>query len=225
VAEDPIVLCEGYDDAEFFRELIRVRGLPALDVREPKREDHGGYSGFGRRLVALGTETDLAKRRAIIIARDCNADPGDAFHNLVTQIREAPGYGVPEAPRRLTPSQNELLPPLCVLMLPSNDRPGALETLCYESAAARRPEIARCIDEYVRCVQFDLARWGAVKHDKFRLRCLLSAACPSEPNTSLRYAWTREKGRPGDLVPLDHCCFNDIANFLSEFVGTLEARL
>jgi len=224
VAEDPIVLCEGNDDAAFFTQLIRFRELRSLDVRAPTREDHAGHSGFGRRMVALKTETDIENTPAIIIVRDCNADPGSAFRSLVVQIRESGGYGVPDAPRRLARSQGRMLPPICVLMLPWDNQPGALETLCYESAAARRPEIAECVDSYVRCVQFDIEAWGTVKHDKFRLRCLLSAACPSEPNTALRYAWSGDKGRPTDLVPLGHRCFDEIANFLAGFDRTLEAR-
>jgi len=213
VETSPIILCEGEDDEEFFNQLIKNRGLPLFDVRGPRQGDISGKTGFKSRLVSLKTETGLETRSAVIIVRDNDIDPPKEFLDLAEQIRSAGGYGVPEGARRLTTAQQVPLPPICVLMLPWDDQRGALETLCYKAAAEKRADIARCVEEYVRCVQSE--EWSPVKLDKLRMRCLLSGACPTEPNTHLKWAWKGTRGRPIDLIPLDHPCFDEIANFLA----------
>ena len=54
-----------------------------------------------------------------------------------------------------------------------------------------------------------------------KLRAMLASTCRQDPNTSLQHAWSR--GRT-TLIPLDHTCFDWIADFLRNFDALLVER-
>jgi hypothetical protein len=213
VATDPLLLCEGEHDEKLLANLMGVRNLPAFQIQQPGGEENYGVSGFQLRLRGLKAAPGIQDRKAIIIVADNDDAPSQAFKLVRKQVKKAGGYGVPNAPRQLARSKS--FPPVSVLMVPWDSDRGCVETLCYTSAAARRPELAKCVEEYIDCV--GATQWPIAQLSKLRLRCLLSAACKKDPNTGLPRAWTAEKGRPSDLIPLDHECFNQIADYLRTF--------
>jgi hypothetical protein len=153
------------------------------------------------------------QRKAVIVVADNDSNPAESFDLVQKQIRDAEKWGVPTKPREGV--KLDELPPVSVLMLPWDDVPGSIDTICFAAAARKRPEVAACVEAFVRCVKAE--GWDVHNASKLRLRCLLSAACKDNPNTGLPRAWSTEKGRPGDLVPLDDECFNEIATFLAGF--------
>jgi len=206
-----LILSEGDSDYAFLKKLIEVRQI--LNV-EPRRRPGklAGNTVFEQWLRQLKTEPGMDERPGILIVADNDNNPSRAFKQITRQIRLAGEYGIPSGPGQVAPAPNGR-PAVAVLMLPWNDQQGCLETLCLVAAFKRRPRIARCVANFLRCV--NTKSWTVSNRDKLRMRCLLSAACKRNPNTGLQFAWSQEKGRPKDLIPLTYRCFNQVATFLA----------
>jgi hypothetical protein len=212
VATPWILLCEGAGDHAFFRHLIRVRNIRNLQPRARPSGIPAGNTAFEVWLTGLKPETDVQTHSGILVVADNDSDPDASFRSIQRRIRGAGDFGVPEAPRVAAPSGRDL-PPVAVLMLPWDDECGCLETLCLRAAFRRRRTLARCIRQFEECVA--ATDWPISQLSKLHMRCYLSAACPGDPNTGLQYAWTEERGRPPDLIPLQYQCFNQVADYLA----------
>lgn len=178
----------------------------------------GGKDVFGRILAGLVAESGNSneQRKAIIIVADNDGDPTGAFKNVQGQIQVA-GFSVPQKPREIAGTPN--LPPLCVLMVPWDDNPGCLESLCLQAANGKYSAQLKCADALVTCNQAE--GWDIAKLSKLRMRGFLSGVCKSDPNTSLRYAWSTDGGRPGDIFPLNSPAFKQTADWFSELAKIL----
>ena len=218
-----IILCEGAQDASFFRHLIGERRLPPFYIAYPwDKEDAtdlqgvrrpGGRQGFHSRLASLKFADKLEEAMGILVVSDSDADPKASFQEVREQILEVDGCAAPNRPSTAARGAG-VLPPVAVAMIPSGDTPGSLETLCLESMSQRWPDVARCVDALFVCA--GLEDWPQTKREKARLRAMLACACKSDPNTSLVHAWSGD-GRPPDLIPLQHPVFDGIAEFLAHF--------
>jgi hypothetical protein len=102
-------------------------------------------------------------------------------------------------------------PPVVVMMLPWEGEIGQLETICLISMRDKFPNLAACEDQFSACTGTD--KWKRNKLEKMKMRAMLTTACEEDPNTSLTHAWSRKN----ELIPLDHACFNRIADFLAQF--------
>lgn len=210
------ILCEGQGDQAFFRHLIRERPLPEFQIDFPKKEGApAGKDAFGQYLTALRAGRGFEKLSGILVVSDNDDDPEGSFAQVRQQIRSAGKYAVPNKP--LETAKADGVPAIVVLMLPWPEMPGNLETLCLPSAYDKWPEIRACLDAYCRCAGTD--NWGPRRQSQMRMRCLLSATCASDPNTGLPYAWSRSE----TLIPLNHSCFDQVANFLRDFNAHLNA--
>jgi hypothetical protein len=206
-----LILCEGQADASFIKHLIEERKLPGFDVffpREPYTET-GGVRGFKEMLEAFSIFHGFGTLRGMLIVSDNDDNPVNAFRSVSEAISSAEGYKAPNQPLEVV--RTNAVPPLVVVMLPWKDQPGNLETLCLTSSYESYPTIRACLDQYVTCTGVN--RWGLTKQSKMRMRCMLSSTCSNDPNTSLVHAWSR----PEDLIPLNHPCFDQLAEFLQTF--------
>jgi hypothetical protein len=100
------------------------------------------------------------------------------------------------------------MPPIHVLMLPWDNDHGCLETLCLIAAEKENPKEIACVNEFVACVKAN--ELSVPMLAKLRMRCYISAVCKTDPNTGLRFAWSR----PQTLIPIDDPCFNNLADYL-----------
>lgn len=199
----PIILCEGPDDEGFLTNLIKTRALGSFTIRK----DFGGNSNFGERLIGLKADRGIGLRKAVLIVADNDSDPEKSFQAIRAQIVAARQYDVPRRPMELS-QRAEGLPPVAVLMLPWTGVQGCLETICYESAARNFPQGAQCVEQFMTCVGAGVLEPS--KLAKTKMRSFLTSTCKSDPNTGLRFAWSRQE----TLVPLADPCFNNIAAFL-----------
>ena len=213
-----LILCEGQGDQSFFRHLILERLLPSFDVYYPSLPHtfSGGRQAFGQMLQALSAVRGFNELKGILVVSDNDENPSRSFQEVAQQISAAEGFARPASP--LTIARTNHIPPLVVLMIPWTAQPGTLETLCLISASAERPALRDCLNTYADCT--DAIDWPISKRDKMRLRCMLSASCPTDPNTSLVHTWSAGRER---LIPLEHECFNQIANFLAGFDTFIES--
>ncbi len=215
MATRPIALGEGPADETFLLKLIEARKLPSFETRSLRQGvDAHGKNGFEERLRGLKLEPGIAERTAILILADNDTDPERAFVDVQNQIGNAGGYAVPVKPREIAASADEL-PAVAVLMVPWDDEPGCLETICFQASTSEWPTEAKCVDQLVNCVKAE--SWPIDNLSKLRMRALMSSICKNNPNTGLQYAWSSQKGRPTNLIPLHHKCFNRIADYLNTF--------
>jgi len=205
------ILCEGEGDRSFFRHLIDDRGLPPFDIfcpGKPSTED-GAVEGYDDMLTLFITGDGFHDLTGIIVQGDNDERPQNKFADICDKIAAAEGYTPPNQPLEVV--RNNGRPPLVVMMFPWVGEPGALETLCLRSAEDAHPQIKDCVEAHVRCV--DVSEWDLVKQHKMRLRCMITSICRSDPYTSLVHAWSRSV----ELIPLNHACFNRVAEFLRSF--------
>lgn len=208
-----LVLCEGKEDVAFLTHFFKQRNIQGFFVETTTQRQPTGNASFESRLKALAAASAMADYpfrfedlQDVIVMTDNDDDPQRAFEAVRRQIRGAQ-YGDPNAPR--TPVNVPDRPRIQVLMLPRDGEPGGLETLCLQAAFDKQPHLEDCIEKFIECAK---AKTDGIKAAKMRLRCLLSASCEKEPNLALTYAWT-ERHQNLDLIPLNHSCFDPIADF------------
>lgn len=213
-----VLLCEGVRDKAFFRHLISERKLPDFRITYPneksdpsKPSEGGGRSGFHSALVGFRAASEWTGAEAILIASDSDDDPPGSFREVQNQIDKAK-YLVPAKPLQVARGSGSV--PVVVLMLPWENEIGSLDTLCLPTMYNAWPAGGKCLDEFCECAE--VATWRSqTKQGKLRVQVLLSAMCPSDPNTTLRYAWSGD-GR-GNPVPLSHSSFDRVVDFLRKF--------
>ncbi|MFA5957306.1 DUF3226 domain-containing protein [Hyphomicrobium sp.] len=210
-----LLLCEGVEDAQFFRALIRIRNLGAFDVRWVK--DVGGtagISGFKDALIGSVALSNFRKIKHVCLIADCDNHYGEAFKNIKKQIVEANSdqtvearFPVPDAPYKLANGS----PLLTVLMVPSANKKGALESLIIEAMRDLKffQKALTCAAEALTCSGAD--KWQQQKVDKATMITTLAISNTEDPAINLTRLW----GRQPDLIPLTHKAFDDIAKALS----------
>jgi hypothetical protein len=216
-----VILCEGSSDKTFFQQLIRERSLPHFTITYPneqKRGEPGGWTAFHSSLAAIRTERWFPEVAGIIIVRDNDENPNQSFDEVCNQIRLAGKFGIPGQP--LQPALSVAGAPVIVVMtIPWAGESGNIETLCIQSMADAHQHLKVCVDDYATCA--GNTSWPVTKRSKMLLRSMIAAACKSDPNTGLEYAWSRDEV----LVPLNHSCFDRIADFLISFDTFVEAAI
>jgi hypothetical protein len=206
-------------DTQFFSYLIDERGLPSFQVASCgfvggiTRGGRDGLSHLTNALDALPSIANFQNLKAILIAADCDSNGPAVFTSIAGMINAtaeiSPG-------RRFLPPATELVkgpgdPVIVVMMLPWIGLEGALDTLCYMSAAAQNAAISACVDTFAHCAGAD--QWPATKQSKMKLRSLISAAHVQDPYLAPAWVWSERT----QLVPLAHGAFDQIANFLTGF--------
>jgi hypothetical protein len=199
VAEIKLIVSEGPGDLAFFKKLIEIRKLENFKLFKRTGGEPEGAGSFERILKSITVGTEYAECGLIVIVADNDVDPVASFRQILKQIKAAREFAIPERPREV--ATKEKLRSVSVLMLPWDDVPGDLETVCFDLASRARPKIARCVGRYVKCVKAE--PWSPSQLSKLRLRCLIAASCPKDPNTGLPHAWKTDQGRrPRNLIPL-----------------------
>ncbi|MGO9572630.1 MAG: DUF3226 domain-containing protein [Desulfomonilaceae bacterium] len=216
VFEKPwVLLCEGESDLRFFNRLIEDRELDSrFYVQFPDRGEHrtGGRTNFGWWLQENRTvsETFRTKVEAILVVADKDDDEAESFGIVQQQILTS-GFPVPLA--ECTVAKAPGFPSIVVLMIPM-DEAGNLETLCLHAADSKW-NLADPIARFI--IETPANGWRPSKQSKMKLQTTLAATCETCPDTSFTHHWFQ---REEYLIPLDHSCFNSVADFLTNF-GTL----
>ncbi|MGY3366231.1 hypothetical protein ACVWZL_003356 [Bradyrhizobium sp. GM2.4] len=201
-----VLLCEGVGDQRFYLKLFEGRNIGAdFSIRVA-----GGVSNFGSDLANIAvSESFLANVKAVLVVADNDSEPSESFEAVQAEIKKAPDFGVPAAEQTVAKSKNGL-PPVVVLMLPIG-APGNLECLCLEAAHAKFGLKAE-LDAFVAATP--AMGWSIGKQSKMRMQAILAASNRKQPDAGFAGHWsTPEKYH----IPVDHSCFDDLANFLSNF--------
>jgi hypothetical protein len=204
-----LLLCEGPDDAEFFRALIEERNLPAYRVKHngTKADPTGGNSKFASGLRAH-YELDGPFSRVLVVS-DNDEDPTKSFNSVRSQVEAYFGFAPNAAGHTLAGP-----PRLCILMIPWIGVLGNLECLCTDAAKAADKTKASHVDQFSALVGTD--KWKSeCRRKEMWLRSNLAARSEADPFVSLRNVFSDKKNR--GLVPLREATVKRIADFLIDF--------
>lgn len=214
-----LLLCEGEADKRFFDKLTEARNLePNFYVQFPDRRGGGtgGRTLFGHYLstVYATSESFRSNVKAVLIVSDKDDDAAASFEEVKTQLRNADGFPVPTNEKEL--ARQAGYPDVVVLMIPL-DQCGNLETVCLR-AAYHKWAFETELNTFTAAVP--ARNWGISKQSKMRLQTLIAATCKAAPDTSFASHWHHADDYH---LPLDHPCFDDLADFLRRF-GALIAQ-
>jgi len=195
----------------FFRHLCEVRGIQGFQAERTG----GGNAGFLRYFKGLPAQSGAERLKGVVVASDNDDTPDASFKLIRDQLKKAK-VPAPDNPLE-TVKWAACDFAVTVLMIPfvnGASQKGCLETLLLQSVTARFPAINQCADSYLDCAGVNgWANAGSIA--KMRLRSILSAAWAEDPYLGLQWAMNPTK----DLIPLQHRCFDEIAEFLRAFPG------
>lgn len=203
ITETFLIVGEGGGDASLIRNLCADRAIAGFQI-----EDAGGSSKFQAFVDGLSTRRGIDQLRALIIVADCDESPDASFSEIRKQLKAAK---LPTPDNPFTFAQRHDCFAVYVLMLPFQGvaaTKGALETVLLPSAEAHLSNHVPCLDHWCACL--NLSGLSQSHRDKVRLRSLLTAANPEDPNVGLQWAISPTR----NLIPLGHSCFDELANLI-----------
>ena len=209
ITKQYLIVGEGTRDGKFLEELCKAHNITDFMV-----EDAGaGNSSFQQYFEGLLGRSGLSQLKGVVVMSDNDESPDDSFKKVRVQLKKA-GVPYPENPYVVVRDKlNDFA--LAVLMIPQpscNSSKGCLETVILPAAKQRHEEIAKCAAAFESCVGVE--SWPKLSgRDKFRLRCILSAANPDDPNIGIHIALEPSK----NLISLLDPCFEPIVRFLRDF--------
>ena len=220
------LLCEGATDWNFFENLLEKRGgYPSFNRLDSK--EHYGATNFDKMLNSIqGNQISFTRLKGILILADSATDPQKTFKNICDQVRRAGAFPVPTAPGQTAlpdPNVNKGMPAVCIMLLPTDTQPGALETLCVKVLLKQYPWAQDCLNSYLKCDKIDAHNWPAEKLDKARYHCLVAAIHRDDPSKALSYAFhATGGGSKPPLIDVTDPIFDETAQRISEFCGALQ---
>ncbi|MGC9261039.1 MAG: DUF3226 domain-containing protein [Phycisphaerae bacterium] len=221
-----ILLCEGAADQNFFKEMIEKRaGYPHFNYLNPT--EHYGATNFEAMLKAIqGDQKSFSRLKGILILADSATDPQKTFKNICDQVRRAGAFPVPTAPGQTAlpdPNVNKGMPAVCIMLLPTDTQPGALETLCVKVLLKQYPWAQDCLNSYLKCDKIDAHNWPAEKLDKARYHCLVAAIHRDDPSKAVSNAFrAMGGGSKPPLIDVTDPIFDETALRINEFCGALQ---
>ena len=165
IRSDRLLLVEGRDEVNLFDALMKH----CLDAESKVQViDAGGKDRFPRNLKALYTAAQARPSlRSIGVVRDADDDAAGALRSVCDHIRNA-GY----EPPAVHGGFSDAAPSIGIFIVPDGVEPGAIETLCRRSKEG--DEVARCVDEYLNCLDGNEAM-QATNEDKSFAHAYLAA--------------------------------------------------
>jgi hypothetical protein len=219
IVEPYLLLCEGAQDRAFFRALFTAHNINGFVIETPEKAEEGawGIDKYPQYFTGLKGRT-RPNLRGFVVTADCDVSATSRF----TQIADwlvAVGYSRPLAQLQILPKQ---APPfdfgLMAMLTPHNAAAGCLETLLYPVAAAKWSALVPCVDTYWTCVEPMITPTATVNQEsKVRLRALLAAANPQNPNLTLVKLWDD----PATALPLTDAAFTPLVAAIRTFCSTV----
>jgi hypothetical protein len=202
------LLCEGDDDKGFLETLIQNRGLPGFQVchaAECNSSQTGGKAGFAASLRGFEALSGFADVKAFLLVAD-NDIRGTTFAEVRRALSDN-GHTPPASPTAIGALSGK---PVAILMIPTADREGDLESLCLPTIYEKWPRARLCVWCFLRCT--GAIGWGKRSSlNKARARSAIVGFNEDDPYKGIGHLF-----RNGTLS-VRHRCFDDIANFLTGF--------
>jgi hypothetical protein len=206
------MLCEGDDDKGFFEALITTRGLPEFQICHSAEVcGTGGITGFAKSLGGMEVLSGWRDLKALLIVAD-NDLVGPSFGAAQKALTDN-GHVAPAHPAAVGRMFGK---PVAILMIPSANTVGDLESMCLPAVYGKWPKAKRCVTFFLKCA-------GALKCSgannwnkrasvsKARVRSATVGFNEDDPYKGIGHLF-----RNGTLSVNDPC-FDEVAAFLRGF--------
>ena len=201
-----LILCEGPEDQAFLCQFLQEHGIGEFQV-----EFAEGWSQFGERLKTFReVQTFIDNTEAVLVVTDCDDSKDQQFKKVCKKIADDSGLDVPGNPLEKT-VKSDGVPQLVIVMIPLDEDTGGLERFILEAAYSKFPVEAE-LEEFIS--KMPAKNWRRNPQDKARIRSLISTTCEDDPNTSLRFLWSRKEEYH---IPVKHESLDVLADFLRTF--------
>jgi len=146
--------------------------------------------------------------KSVLIVSDNDNAPPESFAKIQNQLRDA-GYGVPDDELVFVTSPNDA-PSVAIMMLPLEQQPGNLETVCLPAIEAKWNTLIEPLNQFTTAAPAN--GWSVGQKAKMRVQCLLAATCEPNPYVTLGGIYSEHNSYH---PPLDNSAFDAIAAFLA----------
>jgi hypothetical protein len=106
-------------------------------------------------------------------------------------------------------------PSINVLIVPAEDKAGAIESICFEVAIKNNPGVEQCIQDFLKCT--GAIGWPPQKLAKARMRAFFAGTHKRNPDIGLHRLW--EQSDDAKLVPLSDHLFEDLVSKLRNILS------
>jgi len=145
VSLSKVLLVEGSTPVHFFEALLCQLGLnDSVEIR-----DFGGVRQMRAFVRAFASSSEFRRLvKSMGVVRDAETNAGGARQSVDDALKAA---ALPEAVQT------------SVFILPDNERPGMIETLCIESV--RQTPVFSCVEQFFQCVETQGVDLPGAPHD------------------------------------------------------------
>jgi hypothetical protein len=210
-----LLLCEGKQDKKFFEALFSAHSIGGFLVEcpEEKEEGAGGVDQYPSYFTGLIART-RPSLKGFIVTTDCDTDATTAFVKVADWLDQK-GYTRPTAPLAITPQPFNFA--VMILTIPPGMVDGCLETLLYPAATTKWASLVSCVDAFWNCIGVGVGLRSTNHESKVKLRVLLAAAYPKNPNLTLARIWDD----PATTLPLTTANFNPLLSEIRKFCANV----
>lgn len=201
-------LCEGNDDKEVLEALISARGLPDFQIchsAECNPQGTGGRPGFFGAIKGMEALSGFRNLRALLIVTD-----NDRLETSFAEVQRALADNGHTAPANPAAVGSVVDKPVAVLMIPSHNAVGDLETLCLPAIYAKWPAAPGCVADFLNCTG---ANAWTKRSSVSKARARAAAVGFYEPDPFKGIGHLFKNGTFSALNP----CFDAVASFLQNF--------
>ena len=181
-APKPLVLCEGKEDLLVIQSLAKHAGLES----KLTFQQYGGKDKLRAYLHQLKASPEYARGEysQILVTRDADSEFASSWQALKDSIAEAFSCE-PTTPGEWV--KHEAEPEIAAWIIPGPGKTGMIETLCLESSRAKIPEVFKCLDSFVGCLN---GLHGEAVHEKarFALWTIAAQGVSAKDRLSIEYA-------------------------------------
>lgn len=192
------LLVEGNDPRNFFQAFIQQQ-YPDYEIQV---RNYGGISELRDYLGGFVKRPDFGSVKNLGLVRDAEHCAQSAFQSVQDALTEV---GL-SSPGQLA-VRREAHPAVIVLILPSHDQPGMLETLLCQSFVG--DPITECIDNFFACL--DERNVSVKRPDKARARVYLT----TKPEAHVSVGVAAQK----KYWDLKHAAFEPVHAFIKDLHG------
>jgi hypothetical protein len=204
-----LIVCEGYEDAAFFKRLIQEHGIPQFHIVFAR-----GNTKFRAAIAKFQIDNPRVYNglQKILFVADNDQKPAESLKSVCDQIQahfKSAAFR-PTAERRPTSTK----PAISVMMLPLNGEQGHLERILVEPTRDTNNQCATHVDNFLANLVAD--KWkNDSRYGKAWLRSNLAARCVSDPFVTLGDALAEP--RFSYLISLQHASLSPIIAYLRTF--------
>lgn len=207
-----LILCEGDADSAFLRNLQEHRkSFPNVQIQHT-----GGINGLTGFLNGLYLDPLVKQLKGILVIFDTADDADVTFRKIKKQIASTE-FKSPAKLFDIKPKATiDDIPYITVTLIPDDQTPGGLETLCNVYLESKYSWIKQCINAFLSCGSSTASTWSAEKLDKSRFAAMIAVTNEEGPGKALSRVFSSDTGT-APVIPVSPSCFDDVERRIKEF--------